>query len=433
MNALFLAIAVALVVRSLLASRLDRWYLGAPLVMVLAGVAAGLLVEDSISALLNTQAVQQVAEIILAVLLFADATEVRGGRLWGSSPGSVARLLLIALPLSLGLAMLLGWALFPGLSWPVLLLIAGVVMPIDFAPAERLVRDRAVPVRVRSVVNVESGYNDGIVSPLFLFALILAGDQDQHRTPPAALGTVVPFALKAVVAGVVLGALLAWLMDQAQRRNWMTGQSSRIAVLLAPLLTYTVTVGIDGNGFVASFVCGIAFRYVHRQAQAHFLRSAPAGRRTGGLVLGPDLRLLEDVTALLTTIMWFMVGVAAVLIVSLGVSWQVVLFCALALTLARVVPVLLSLTGSAFPLRDRLLVGALGPRGTTSIVFGLLAFNRLPEGGAADTILTITVTCVLGSVLLHGAGAEPAKRFLREPGTAVTETGRRRLKSTASR
>ncbi|MEV6444960.1 cation:proton antiporter [Amycolatopsis sp. NPDC051716] len=423
MNALFLAIAAALVVRSLLATRLDRWYLGAPLVMVLAGVAAGLLVEDSISAVLNTQAVQQVAEIILAVLLFTDATEVRGGRLWGSSPGSVARLLLIALPLSLGLAMVLGWALFPGLSWPVLLLIAGVVMPIDFAPAERLVRDRAVPARVRSVVNVESGYNDGIVSPLFLFALILAGDQDQHRTPLAALGTVVPFALKAVVAGVVLGALLAWLMDRAQRRNWMTGQSSRVAVLLAPLLTYTVTVGIDGNGFVASFVCGIAFRYVHRQAQARFLRAAPAARRAaGGLVLGPDLRLLEDVTALMTTVMWFMVGVSAVLIVSLGVSWQVVLFCALALTLARVVPVLLALTGSGFSARERLLVGVLGPRGTTSIVFGLLAFNRLPEGGTADTILTITVTCVLGSVLLHGAGAEPAKRFLREPGPPVGET-----------
>jgi hypothetical protein len=30
--------------------------------------------------------------------------------------------------------------------------------------------------------------------------------------------------------------------------------------------------------------------------------------------------------------------------------------------------------------RERVLVGALGPRGTTTIVFGLLAFNRLPEG-----------------------------------------------------
>jgi len=74
--------------------------------------------------------------------------------------------------------------------------------------------------------------------------------------------------------------------------------------------------------------------------------------------------------------------------------------------------VFLALAGSKFPARERLLAGALGPRGTTTIVFGLLAFNRLPEGGTADTILTITVVCVLGSVLLHGVGARPVTRLL---------------------
>jgi NhaP-type Na+/H+ or K+/H+ antiporter len=90
----------------------------------------------------------------------------------------------------------------------------------------------------------------------------------------------------------------------------------------------------------------------------------------------------------------------------------VVVFCALALTVVRVGPVLLSLVGSKFSARERLLVGALGPRGTTSIVFGLLAFNRLPEGEAADTILLITVVCVLGSVVVHGMGARPVTKLL---------------------
>jgi NhaP-type Na+/H+ or K+/H+ antiporter len=83
----------------------------------------------------------------------------------------------------------------------------------------------------------------------------------------------------------------------------------------------------------------------------------------------------------------------------------------------RVVPVLLSLAGSRLSGRERLLVGALGPRGTTTIVFGLLAFNRLPEGPAADTILIITVVCVLGSVVLHGMGAKPLTLLLTRPGT----------------
>ncbi|WP_260478559.1 hypothetical protein [Kibdelosporangium aridum] len=54
MNSLLLAAAVAMVVRSLAAARLDRWNLGAPVVMVLAGGVVGLLNEDSIAAVLNT-------------------------------------------------------------------------------------------------------------------------------------------------------------------------------------------------------------------------------------------------------------------------------------------------------------------------------------------------------------------------------------------
>lgn len=413
MNSLLLAAAFAMVVRSLAANRLDRWNLGAPILMVLAGVAVGLLNESSIAEGLNTETAQHAAEIILAVLLFVDATEVRAGRLWGAYPGLVTRVLLVAMPLSLAAAALLGWMLFPSLPWAVLLLIACVTVPTDFAPAERVVRDPTLSVRVRSTLNLESGYNDGIVSPLFLFALILAGSQAEQRTPLEALATVLPFAVKALVAGVVIGALLGWLMDRAHQAGWVTPQSGRVAVLLAPLLTYTATVAIDGNGFVASFVCGIAFRYVHRLLKAARVRAGRADRAEfRSDALNSDLHLLEDVTGLLTMTMWFVVGIASVLIFSIGISWQEVLFCAAVLTAVRLVPVLLAFTRSRLSGRERVLVGALGPRGTTTIVFGLLAFNRLPEGSAADTILTITVLCVLGSVVLHGLGARPTAHLL---------------------
>jgi NhaP-type Na+/H+ or K+/H+ antiporter len=417
MNSLLLAAAFAMVVRSLAADRLERWNLGAPVLMVIAGVAVGLLNQSSIAEGLNTETAQHAAEIILAVLLFVDATEVRAGRLWGAYPGLVARVLLVAMPLSLALAALLGKLLFPDMPWAVLLLIACVTVPTDFAPAERVVRDPALSVRVRSTLNVESGYNDGIVSPLFLFALILAGSQTEQRTPLEALSTVLPFAVKALVAGVVIGALLGWLMDRAHQAGWVTGQSGRVAVLLAPLLTYTATVAIDGNGFVASFVCGIAFRYVHRLLKAARVRAGRSDRAEFRAdALNSDLHLLEDVTGLLTMTMWFVVGITTVLTFDLGISWQVVLFCAAVLTAIRVVPVLLSFAGSRLTGRERVLVGALGPRGTTTIVFGLLAFNRLPEGDAANTILVITVVCVLGSVVLHGIGARPMAHLLARTG-----------------
>ncbi|OLM01251.1 Na+/H+ antiporter [Pseudonocardia sp. Ae406_Ps2] len=78
------------------------------------------------------------------------------------------------------------------------------------------------------------------------------------------------------------------------------------------------------------------------------------------------------------------------------------------LTVLRIVPVLLALIGTDLSGRERLLAGLLGPRGTTTIVFGLLAFNGLPDGDPAYTIITGMVLCVVGSVLLHGLGAGPA-------------------------
>ncbi|WP_370948428.1 cation:proton antiporter [Amycolatopsis sp. cg5] len=409
-----LAAAAVAMVRSLAALRLQRWNLGAPAMMVLGGILIGLLVQDSVAAALNTDVAQHVAEIILAFLLFVDATEIRGGRLWGNSPGVAGRVLLLAMPVSIGLAMLLGAVLFPDLSWTMLLIVACVVMPIDFAPSEGVVRDRRLSARVRSVLNVEGGYNDGIVTPVFVFALLLAGSgEGEAKTPLGALGTAFSQAAIAIGVGLALGSLVAWLMHRTDRAGWTSAQTRRIVVALTPLVAYSTAVQLGGNGFVTSFVCGIAFRYVHRLLIARAIHRAPSGQRGHALTaLTKDFGLLEDLTALMTMTMWFVVGLAAVVMFIVGISWQAVVFCVAALTVIRFVPVLASLLGCSLPRRDRVLIGLLGPRGTTTIVFGLIAYNGLPDGVPADTVLLSTVLVVIGSVVLHGAGSEPVIRKL---------------------
>ncbi|WP_308016807.1 cation:proton antiporter [Pseudonocardia sp. ICBG162] len=196
-------------------------------------------------------------------------------------------------------------------------------------------------------------------------------------------------------------------------------------VLLAPLVSYTAAVALSGNGFVAAFVCGIAFRYVHRILLARRLRSGVEAEHTAGsasAALSRDFTLLEDATSLLTASMWFVVGIAGVYFLS-AVTMPILVFCLLALTVLRGVPVLLALIGTDLSGRERLLAGLLGPRGTTTIVFGLLAFNGLPDGEPADTIIVSTVLCVVGSVLLHGFGSSPAIDRLTAAGN-----GRRRVR-----
>lgn len=384
-----IAVAVIVAAWSLLARPLERRRVTAPIFLVLAGVAVGIGTQDSLAATLNTDVVEKTAEIILAVLLFVDATDVRGG-FFGRDPRSAARLLFIALPISLAFSVILGMWLLPDLSWAVQLVIACVVVPIDFAPAASILRDGRIPERVRNLLNVEAGYNDGIVSPVFIFALVLAGDYTHAATPLDALGAALPQAVKALVVGVCIGAALALLTNAAARRDMMTRQSTRLILVVAPVLSYAVSVEIHGNGFVSAFLCGITFNY---------LRRSPA--------LQAELELLDDVSFLLSAAMWFVVGGMAVLAVRYGVSLGAVVFCLLALTVVRMIPVVVAMLGSSFSWRERLLIGWLGPRGTTSIVFGLLGYNVL-DNHAENSVLLTMVLAVLGSVVMHGVGAPAA-------------------------
>ncbi|WP_006241607.1 cation:proton antiporter [Mycolicibacterium tusciae] len=396
-----IAISVVVAAWALGAKRLERWRVTAPMILVLAGVAIGFPLKDALDSSLNAEVVERIAEVILAVLLFLDATDVRGG-LFGTERRSAVRLLFVAMPLSLVAAVLLGAWLLPGLDWAVLLVIACVVMPIDFAPAASILRDQRVPERVRNVLKVEGGYNDGIVSPVFIFALVLAGDQSRDATPLEALSSALPQAIKAIVVGLAVGALLAVAANLAERHDLMTEQSKRLILVTAPLLSYGLSVAVGGSGFVSAFVCGIALNY---------LRRSPSFRR--------DLELVDDVGALLTAVMWFVFGAVTVLALTSGVPVGMMVFCLMALTLVRLLPILVALVGSGFSWRERLLVGWLGPRGTTSIVFGLLAFNVL-SGDAADQAILATVVVVLGSVVIHGIGAPAAAHAYGKSQTRLT-------------
>lgn len=396
-------IALALVVAlwALVAKGLERWRLTAPIVMVIAGVAIGFSTAKSFDVTLNTVVAQRVAEIILAVLLFVDATDVKGGLL-GSDRGSASRLLFVALPLSLAAATGLGLWLLPGLGYAVLIVIACVVVPIDFASAPSILRDPRIPAPVRNLLNVEGGYNDGIVSPAFIAAVALVVGESRSHTVLETLADAFLHAVIAVVVGLAVGTVLAFASNATEHRGLMTEQSMRLLFVAAPVLSYGVSVGVEGNGFVSAFVCGIAMRSLRRSDR-----------------VAEHLELVDDVGFLLALSMWFVFGAATVFALADGVSWKAVLFCVLAITVVRIVPVCVSLWRSRWSWRDRLAIGYLGPRGTTSIVFGLLAFNLI-DGAAEGAILDTMVVLVLGSLLLHGAGSSAALRlYARRPVTAA--------------
>ncbi|WP_280432799.1 cation:proton antiporter [Nocardia brasiliensis] len=385
---MFIAIAATMTVIliwSCLSRTMARWKVTAPLAMVVVGAVVSWSSDHWLTAAINTDAAQRIVEFILALFLFTDATEVRDG-LSGRRHTGIFRLLFLAFPLSLGAAYLLGFVLLPGVSWTVLLLIACIVIPIDLVPAQAIVRDLRVPERVRHALNVESGFNDGLVAPIFLFALAAAeasADSDQALN---ALGHAVPAVVKSILIGLSIGALAGYCMTFAARKRWTDARAVRIGTIAIPVLTYSVAVWLDGNGFVAAFLAGIAYSTTRHELP------------------GEPLQSTEDVAEFSGLAMWFIVGNVAAATLS-WLSWQVVVYGLLALTLVRLVPVALSLLGSPFTRRERLMIGLLGPRGVASIVFALLAFNGLRDDDDAFLVIGVTLVVVVGSVILHGVGA----------------------------
>lgn len=411
MPLIFLCGFVVIALWSLVGHRFARVGVAGPAVLLIAG--AGLVFIDvaGFAAAVDSEAAEHVVELVLAVLLFVDACEVKGG-FFGGEGRVVARLVLVALPLSLLAVVLSGVLLLPELNVLVLIVIACVVMPTDFAPAATLLRSRRIPTRVRQILNVESGYNDGLISPVFgmalaaavaLPALLTAADGGTLTTDGEAeleaqleefitvFFGAVPATVVAILVGAVLGGLFGFLARGAVRRGWADAAGIRYVMLLVPLIAFAIATvsSVAANGFVAAFVAGIVYRLTRtRGTSEHTIPHA-------------ETLLVEEAGTLAANLVWFVVGAMTTVVVMNGVQPGVLLIALLALTVFRVVPVYLALLGSSLPWSSRTLVGVIGPRGTATIVFGLLAFNKLPEESAYD-VLAITVFTVVGSIVVHG-------------------------------
>ncbi|WP_420751348.1 cation:proton antiporter [Rhodococcus sp. O3] len=366
-----------------------RIRLTAPLVMVTVGIVVSRLMHEDLADLLDESATEHAVELILALLLFVDATEVRGG-LFGGERAVSARLPAVALPLTLLGAVVLGTVLLPSTSIAVLVVVACVVVPTDLAPASGLLHDSRLPERVRRTLNVESGYNDDIVAPVFVVALATLGENHAREGTGEAIVHGFQSSMTAGVVGAAGGFGGAWLARSATSRALTTLRCVRIGVVLLTLLAYAAASGLSANGFIAAFVSGIAY---------HATRTTIGG----GTLDESELELAEDLAILSSMAMWFLFGATVSYLFELGVpGGEVFVYAAVALTALRIIPVRFSLLGSDLPAPDRRAISLLGPRGTASIVFGLLAWRGIDDIDDASLVLYVMAATVLGSIAFHG-------------------------------
>jgi NhaP-type Na+/H+ or K+/H+ antiporter len=207
---------------SIVSGGLEKTPINGALVFTAFGLIVGPLGLDLFTGDVEAEELSTLAELTLALLLFADAATANLDELKRFS-GIPMRLLLIGLPLTILLGFGAGLVLFKGLTLLEIAILATMLAPTDAALGKAVVSNKAVPSNIRESLNVESGLNDGICVPvLFLFLALVTKTGVEQGTTQLALTLLAEEIGIGAGVGVVL-TLLGWmLMKRFGERGWVT-------------------------------------------------------------------------------------------------------------------------------------------------------------------------------------------------------------------
>jgi len=384
----YLSIAMFFMGFSMLAHRLSRTILTAPMLFLGFGVlvAEFAMVPDAAS----EHALHIVAETTLVVLLFLDAAQIDQRALLKRSVWP-ARMLAFGLPLAFVFGLALAWVTLPGWGLALLALAAAILVPTDAALGQPVVSNPDVPDRPRRALTVESGLNDGLALPLVLFFAALAAPHGM-----AAEGGWIVFTVKQLIfgpaIGIALGAIGATVLLWAKRHHTTSEAYEGVGALALAASAYLAAIELGGNGFIAAFAAGLGFGAIV-QGRCKFV-----------------LEFTEGEGQLLSWASFFLLGAVLVPEAVQHLTWPMLAFILGSLFLVRPLAIWLSLAGTDADARTKLFFGWFGPRGLATALFALLVVDQLdPEAGAA--MLHLAVNAVWISAVLHGITAAPGAKW----------------------
>ena len=384
----YLTIAGFLVAFSMVANRLSRTVVTAPMVFLGFGVLISqmnILPEEG-----SAQALHVIAEVALIVLLFLDAARIDQSalvkrRVWP------ARMLFIGMPLGFVFGTALGLLALPGWPLAIVAVAAAILIPTDAALGQPVITNPDVPERPRRALTVESGLNDGLALPLVLLMAALAAP-DAMAPPEGWL----LFGIKQVTLGPLVGVAIGWagavVLVRAKAADTTSDTYEGIGALALAASAYMAAILVGGNGFISAFAAGLGFGAVLK-GRCSFV-----------------FEFTEGEGQLLSWAAFFLLGAVLVPEAVAHLTVETLVYILGSLFIVRPLAVWLALTGSDAAPDTRLFFGWFGPRGLATALFALLVAEQLtPE--AAEDILFLAVNAVWISALLHGLSAAPGARL----------------------
>jgi NhaP-type Na+/H+ or K+/H+ antiporter len=349
----------------------------------------------------DASVLEHLTEVVAIIALFGTGLAVDRPLHWRAWSHAL-RLLVIAMPLTIGAVALFGWGAM-GLSFGAAVMLGGAIAPTDPVLAGDLgIGPPGEPddEDTSFALTAEAGFNDGLAFPFVLAGIMLAHHGDDGNVLTWLLSDVVWAIGGGVLAGALIGRGAAAVVRRARDRGYMQEYFDAWVGIGVVLAVYGLTELVDAYGFIAAFVAGIGFRRYERghDMQHGTHRGASIFERLGELAVVLFAASMLTIDGLGTP------GLA---------GWALVLLVVFVL---RPAAGIVALLGTNLPWRERAFAAFFGVRGVGSLFYAsvVVTSEALPEEEAAVVLWTVVALAAV-SIVVHGLAGEPARRRLQKP------------------
>lgn len=338
--------------------------------------------------------VERMTELVVIVSLMGAGLKL-DRRIGLARWRSTWRLLLVAMPLAIAGAAVLGWW-FAGLVPASALLLGSVLAPTDpvlagdvqVGPPGSEAEDE-----VRFALTSEAGLNDSFAFPFTNAAIAMAA------AGSAGLGSWIggwaldDVFLKLViglVVGLIGGRAVGWVLFRIPTTRSVAESTEGFVALATTLLVYAAAELAHGYGFLSVFVAACVLREHERDHDYHEVLHASA----------------ESIERLVSAALLVLLGGAVVdgALGSLTVAGAAVSL--LVVLVLRPLTGWLALLGTRVPAHERWAIAFFGIRGMGSVYYLAYALNH-EEFAGAEELWSMVAFAILVSVVVHGITASP--------------------------